>query len=333
MLRVIVPGPLATIQDGGRPDRADLGVPIGGAADRYSLAIANLLHGNEPTAPALEVTLGGLVLEAGADVTVALAGADLAARTTRRPIEPGTAVLVAAGQRITFEGPVGDGLRAYLSLAGGVLAPIVLGSASTLARAGIGGLAGAGGRLAVGDLLRPTRPGDRSRAGVSWLGAAAPTVSRPGSDAPERVRILPGPHPGPGGAWLRALAGREWLVSSDSDRMGVRLDGRPIVGVGSTSRPSFPVTWGAVQVPSSGLPIVLSCEHQTMGGYPVPAVVIRADLDRLGQLRPGDRIRFETVSEASARAALTARDETLRWARRILLERDEWDDLAGLAGS
>jgi allophanate hydrolase subunit 2 len=115
--------------------------------------------------------------------------------------------------------------------------------------------------------------------------------------------------------------------------MGVRLDGRPIVGVGSTSRPSFPVTWGAVQVPSSGLPIVLSCEHQTMGGYPVPAVVIRADLDRLGQLRPGDRIRFETVSEASARAAVTARDETLRWARRILLERDEWDDLAGLAGS
>ena len=333
VLSVVASGALATIQDGGRPGLAHLGVPIGGAADPFSLAVANLLHGNRPEAPAVEVAFGGLVLEALAACTVGLAGADLGAEAGGRRLRPGRVALVPAGARISFGGPVTGGLRAYLSLAGGVEAPVVLGSAATFGPGRLGGLRGDGRPLAAGDRLVPVRPGDRSRVGTTWPDGLGPADATAPAHVRTVVRVLAGPHPGPRATSLGPLVDREWRVSADSDRMGVRLDGDPIDRGRPSLSASVPVAWGAIQVPPAGGPIVLLVDHQTIGGYPVPAVVIRADLDRLGQLAPGDQVRFVRVDEAAARAALAARADVLARAGRILLEPDPWDGLPDLAGA
>jgi biotin-dependent carboxylase-like uncharacterized protein len=333
----VEPGVLATIQDGGRPDAASQGVPIGGAADPTSLAIANLIVGNRPNAPAVELTLGGFEATAEADCTIGIAGADLGAR-----VAPSGRVLVAhardrlrAGETIAFAGPRAGGLRAYLALPSGVDAPLVLGSTATLSIARIGGLHGDGQPLRARDMLRPV-DADRDRtAGVLLEGGSWPDLAL---EATGPIRVLAGPHAGRGArSPLTRLLRRPWTVGPDSDRMGLRLDDASSAddlfsAADGADLVSFPVTWGAIQMPPGGRPIVLLCDHQTIGGYPVPAVVIRADIGRLGQLRPGDEVAFETVSEADARVAERERREALELVGRILSEADPWADLAAEAG-
>ena len=296
MLEVLEPGLLTTVQDAGRPDWTHLGVPVGGACDRWSLAVANLVIGNDGAAAALEMTLVGPRLEIVADVIIGLAGADLGgvAEGTGRHLTPGRAHRLVAGDVITFPGgsdrrdPLSGGCRAYLALPGGVDVPAVLGSRSTAIAAGFGGFEG-----------RPVRTGDALRGAAAAAPAQAPVgetawpelAAAPGPPGLGPIRVLPGPAPG-----LEALVGARWAVGPNSDRVGLRLDGPSIEPRLGGELLSHGVVQGAIQAPPSGGPIILLADGQPTGGYPVIAVVITADHPRLGQFRSGDRVSFAVTT-------------------------------------
>jgi antagonist of KipI len=319
MIEVLEPGLLTTVQDAGRPDWTHHGVPVGGACDTWGLAVANLLAGNTPDAAALEMTIAGPTLRVLDDVVVGVAGADLGGS-----LRPGRATRLRAGATLEFPGTTSSrGARAYLALAGGIDVPLVLGSSSTALGAGFGGLNG-----------RPLRAGDVLRGGAAArrAGDAVWSVTtdepEPGGDEPP-LRVVRGPA---GNGRLEALVGGSWTVAAGSDRVGLRLDGPPVAASHGSSILSHGVTFGSIQVPPDGQPIVLLADGQTTGGYPVAAVVISADRPRLGQLRPGARVAFEEVSLDVAREALIRRTSALRRAAEILRESAGWDDLWQAAG-
>jgi antagonist of KipI len=319
MLEVLEAGLLSTIQDAGRPGFAHLGVPVSGACDPLGLAVANLLLGDPPGAPALEMTLAGPTLQAKEDCVVAFAGADFEATHDGAPVRPGASRLLRAGAILRF-GAARRGSRGYLGLAGGIAVPSVLGSASTYVPARLGGIDGRA--LRTGDRLVPRRRGDLSGAGRSWPSGAprSQVVTR-------RLRLLPGPHPEAfAGAAFDELLASEWTVHARSDRTGLRLT-RPLQRPGgpeglrhgtltsgrlAREMVSQPMTWGAVQVPPDGEPIVLQADHQTIGGYPVLAVVIRADRTVLGQLAPGERVRLMPATIGDAQRAYREQQAQLR---------------------
>jgi biotin-dependent carboxylase-like uncharacterized protein len=305
MLEVIEPGLLTTVQGSPRRDAMMLGVPMGGACDAWSLAIANSLLGNAAAAPALEMTLLGASLRARADCTVAVSGAEMEGRVDDgREVVSGSRVRLGAGQELRFSAArPGSGVRAYLAVAGGVDVPEVLGSASTCLPGGFGGLEG-----------RPLRRGDvlAGRGPDSGLGDG-PVPPRIKPLLGVELRVVRGPHVG---GHLPEMALDGLLEASFSvgrgDRQGIRLEGRSLAVEASGTIVSLPMTWGAVQLPADGQPIVLLADHQTVGGYPVVAVTISADLPRLGQLGPGDDVRFVLVAPDAARRALLAQRAELR---------------------
>jgi biotin-dependent carboxylase-like uncharacterized protein len=321
LFEVAAPGLQTTVQDAGRPGLGHLGVPVSGACDRRSLAIANALVGNDVGAAALELTVQGPDLLVLVDAIVGLAGADLGGveRGSGRRLAPGRVHRLAAGERLSFPGSTQPtGCRAYLAVPGGIDVPVVLGSRSTCLAAGFGGIDG-----------RPLRAGDR-------IASVRPPTAGPDEAAlllpadHGSIRVLPGPDPEP----LDPLVTREWTVGAASDRMGLRLDGPPIERADDDGRRgSHGVLPGTVQLPPDGRPIVLLADAQPTGGYPVPAVVATADLSRLGQLGPGMRVRFETIDLRAARLALREERRDLLDRIRGLTADRGWDELWRSAGA
>ena len=279
-------GPLALVQDLGRPGHAHLGVSPSGAADRGSLRAANRLLGNDDGAAGVEVLAGGLWVRALGEVVVAVTGAPLPVHVDGRAVELAAPFHVPEGALLRLGMPVA-GLRSYLAVRGGLAAERVFGSASRDTLSGIGPEP-----LGVGTVLHVD-----DEAGRGELRSA--DVPRFHSHAPGGlvVRAVPGPRDdwfGPDGA--RVLAGVGWTVAGDSDRVGVRLAGPTVERARWEELPSEGVVRGAVQVPPSGQPLVFLADHPTTGGYPVAAVVLEEDCDRLAQARPGEGVRFELLS-------------------------------------
>jgi biotin-dependent carboxylase-like uncharacterized protein len=305
VLEVREPGLLTTVQDGaGRLDAAPLGVPRGGAADPDGLAVANLIIGNEAAAAALEITMTGPELFVRESCVIGLGGADLGASVERdgvaRAIRTEASHRLRLGDVLRFAGAdPGSGIRGYLALSGGLDVPEVLGSAATCLPGGFGGLQG-----------RAVRPGDvivGRRRDLEVEAAIWPArFSRHATRGP--VRVVPGPHGTE--AELDALGGGPWTVSPTSSRAGVRLTGRSIEGGGGRLT-SLPMTWGAVQLPPGGEPIVLLVDAPTIGGYPVIAIVASVDRGVIGQLGAGDGVAFTVVSHEEARAAELTRRQRL----------------------
>jgi biotin-dependent carboxylase-like uncharacterized protein len=268
MIEVIDPGLLTTVQDGGRPGLAHLGVPPSGAVDARAFALGNMLVGNPPGAAALEATLIGPRLRFDRPMIVALTGAcePRVLETTELPAVPCV-----------------DGARLYVAVRGGVDVEPVLGSRSSDLLTGLGPLPlRAGDRLAVGP--EPDRPPPRASA----------------SAAPMRrtLRVIPGPRDDwfVAGA-LERLCSAAWTVTPAANRVGVKLDGPELGWASGEELRSEGLVTGALQVPSGGRPILLLNDHPTTGGYPVIAVVHSDDLPYAGQLRPGDVVRFRGVPQ------------------------------------
>jgi biotin-dependent carboxylase-like uncharacterized protein len=274
------PGLLTTVQDLGRAGRAHLGVPRSGAADAGSLRLANRLVGNVEDAPALEVLGGGAALQATTDVVVAVTGARCEVTVDGRPHGRHAALGLRPGQQLRL-GPTQMGIRCYVAVRGGVALPPVLGSCSydQLSHLGPPPL-GADQPLSVGS------------AAISppvWEGAPAPDPA----ESPV-LRVAPGPRLDWLDGGLRALVESTWSVSPSSDRTGVRLDGVPLVRrTGDLA--SEGTVRGGIQVPPDGRPILLGPDAGVTGGYPLVAVVVDADLDAVGQLAPGTRVRFRVA--------------------------------------
>ncbi len=308
MLVTIEPGLYGTIQDLGRRGAGHLGVRQAGAADELALIVANLLVGNTGDAAALEMTLLGGTFAVQTTCLVGITGADMEARLEPggRQLRPGRSYWLDEGTTLVFGGAV-DGARAYLSLAGGIASEVVLDSASTDPIAGFGGI---GGRsLLAGDVL--AAPQTEHRPERTWP-SHEPSSGVATSDDPRAICVVRGPHldmlPDEVG---RQLSAEVWTVSPRSDRVGLRLDGQAIDGGELPALVSLPMLPGAVQLPASGLPIVLMPDAPTVGGYPVPAVVASIDRPVTGQLRPGDEARFEWLEPEAARALAAQRDARL----------------------
>jgi biotin-dependent carboxylase-like uncharacterized protein len=291
-LRVRDPGLCSLLVDAGRPHTRHLGLPLGGAADRFAHALGNALAGNEAAAVALEVTLFGPTLESVEPVACVVFGPAFESAVNGTPIRPNTTFTLEPGDVLRVGG-TRTGCRGYLCVAGGFDAPAILGSRSALEP------------VRTGDVLacRPSRTEPRS---------PAEDLFPPGGNV---LRVLDGPQRD----WFTddAFFASEYEVSPASNRMGVRLKGPPLARRAG-ELVSEAVAPGAVQVTNDGLPVVLGVDGQTIGGYPKVAHVVRADLDALAQLRPGDRVRFVRVTPDSAAEAARARAARLgEWLARF----------------
>ena len=272
MIEIVATGPLATVQDLGRPGYAALGVPRGGAFDRAALRLANRLVGNAEDAAGLEITLGGFAFVVRDALTLALTGA------AAPGVDWGTPISVAAGRIVRLGAPA-TGLRSYLAVRGGIEVPAVLGARSTDTLSGLGPPV-----LRTGDELP--------------VGTASGTVSGAAAAAGRPAGVLD-VLLGPRDDWfapaaLDRLAATDWTVRADSDRVGLRLDGPALDRARAGELPREPTLPGAVQVPGDGRPIVFGPDAPVTGGYPVIAVL--TDPDQAAQLRPGDRVRFRVRS-------------------------------------
>ncbi|MFW0773409.1 5-oxoprolinase/urea amidolyase family protein [Paenarthrobacter nitroguajacolicus] len=305
-LRILNPGAQSLIQDLGRRGYGPLGVPAAGALDRASLRRANRLVGNAPSAAAIESVNGGLTVEAVGDQVIAVTGAPTTL-TIESPswvepeesddvdVQPGakrTALMAAPfalldGEVLTLGAPEA-GFRNYVAIRGGVDVPEVLGSRSADTMSGIGpeplvikqvlAVGDATASTAVGSPeLQPDFPG----AGVTVLDVV----------------------PGPRADWfhpeaLDSLCSQEWLVTPQSNRVGMRLDGTPLKRTREGELPSEGTMAGALQIPPAGLPVLFLADHPITGGYPVIGVVRDEHLDLAAQVPIGGKIRFRLVPDS-----------------------------------
>ena len=292
-LEVLATGPLALLQDEGRPGLAAVGVGRSGAADRTAHRLGARLVGHPTDRASLEVLLGGLVVRARGRLTVALTGAAAPAAVDGRPVAHAALVDLADGAVLSLGMP-SAGLRTYLAVRGGIDVAPVLGSRSTDTLSGVGPPP-----VAVGDVLPVGEPG-----------ATFPQVDHAAHPQPSPqdaavLEVLPGPRSEWVGGWadgdLGGLLSHAWQVSGESDRIGLRLTGFRVERVDPWQEAELPtegVVRGAVQVPPDGEPVVFLADHPVTGGYPVVAVLTASAADRAAQLRPGDPVRLVRADRA-----------------------------------
>ncbi|TWE11253.1 biotin-dependent carboxyltransferase family protein [Rudaeicoccus suwonensis] len=279
-LQVLRAGPLATIQDLGRPGHGEVGVTPGGAADRAAVIAANRLVGNEISAAGIELLMGGLTVRATSRRLVAVTGAPAEVRVDGRPVAFGAALTMRAGETLSIGVPQ-VGLRTYLAVRGGVQAPLLYGSAASSPAAGLG--------------PAPLAPGDHLSIGEA-TNSPQPQAFQPGRWIGDvEVGVILGPRDD----WfthvaIDILTHSAWSATGELDRVGIRLTGPTLQRARFDELLSEGMVRGAIQVPPNGQPLVFLADHPTTGGYPVIAVVRDSDVDRLAQVRPGDRVRFRT---------------------------------------
>lgn len=307
ILEILSPGALTSVQDLGRYGYGRYGVAPSGALDTYALRIANLLVGNREDQAGLETMLLGPGIRFLADTLVAVTGGDLSPHRNRQPLEMWRAHGFKKDDILSFKAPV-SGFRAYIAVAGGIDAAPVMGSRSTNLPTGFGGFQGR--PLKKNDVLASGAVGDNL--------AAAPRVFDPAAipHYPKSwtLRVIWGPQDDHFPGTSRNLfIDACYKMSPESDRTGIRLQG-PVIERRTEIEDSIiseGVISGSIQIPGDGKPIIILGETVT-GGYRKIATVISADLPLLGQIKPGDELRFEAVSEITAHEALQDMEDRIR---------------------
>jgi antagonist of KipI len=306
VLQVLEPGPLTSVQDLGRPGFGRYGVPPAGAMDPLSLRIANLLVGNDQGEGALEITLTGLRVRALTRIALAVTGADTRPRIGDAPLDMWSCRAMAPGQVLSMR-PAVNGCRAYLAIGGGVALPRVMGSKSTYLSSGFGGMEGR--PLRKGDVIFSDDPPSHFHA----VGRVFPEALIPRFSRSWVLRVFPGPEADHFSEGTRAdFLAATYGVSPHSDRTGIRLNGPVVQRLDGLTESiiSEGVVAGAIQVPGDGQPIILLNETVT-GGYRQIATVVSVDLPSLGQMKPGDRVGFKTLSPDEAHQALAGQEDRL----------------------
>lgn len=292
LLEILRPGSLTTVQDLGRTGYAQYGVPPAGAMDSWSLQIGNILVSNPRTAAALEMTMCGAKIRFLANTVIAITGGQGVSTLNGKRIENWKSIFIESGDILDI-GPIREGCRTYLTIAGGIRVAQVLGSCSTYIPAALGGLEGRA--LAKGDILKgfPLEERRYFPRALSWryipdyTGECTLRVIK-GIDAemfaPDAIHAF----------YMSAFT-----VSGESNRMGCRLQEPLPLSDLPGNKVSDAVVRGAIQIPPNGQPIILGAE-QTVGGYPVIAVVAAVDYPLATQLSTGQKVRFEEISIAQA---------------------------------
>jgi biotin-dependent carboxylase-like uncharacterized protein len=298
-LRILAPGLHSLVVDFGRPNYRSMGVAVGGAADRAALAIGNALVGNPPNAAAVEISLTGPTLQAGCEVAGVVYGAPFELESERQGLRAGKTFMLQADEILQIQGTP-TGMRAYFCVRGGLQEQAVLGSRSAMKP------------LRAGEELHCTGgtiPGRFVHADWTW------------NREPRVLRVVDGPQ----ADWFREeeFYRQEFTITPACDRMGLRLDGTPLT-MPVRELVSEPVCAGAVQVTGDGQCIILGVDGQTIGGYPKIAHVTSADLDKLGQLRSGDCVRFVRLNLQEAETIYRRKQAELHeWLTRLRVTLDE----------
>lgn len=306
---VIKPGMLSSFQDAGRHGHQPLGISVVGAMDQRAHQLANILVGNDARTASLEITLTGPTLQFKKPCCIALSGADLSATLNGQPVAMNRPIIARPKDELSF-GPRKHGTRCYLAVHGGFALAPVLGSTSTYLRSHFGGWHGRA--LQKGDEIPFAHPlknkGLENLAMELWaikiyLPSAIADSSR------QRIRIIKS------ALWNEftpescvALLTETFKVSPDSERMGYRLSGTPILMSKPRQLLSEATTFGTIQVPAGGQPIILMADRQTTGGYPKMAYVATVDLPLLAQCAPGDALQFEAITLERAQELDAARE-------------------------
>jgi biotin-dependent carboxylase-like uncharacterized protein len=309
-ITVLKPGLLSSFQDLGRYGSQHLGVPVGGAMDSRAHRLANLLAGNTGDEATLEITLAGPTLRFDAPGCIAISGGQLGARLNGAWVANNRPLVVRPGDVLDFAGRVA-GLRAYIAWHGGIELPLVLGSQSTYLRGGFGGYEGRA--LKRGDVFR-MRADFRAR-GLNGLEQALWDIkvylpAALGAVPPAAIRVLRGAHTDLfTAASIDDFFGGEYRIRPESERMGYRLEGPVLMLKSATQLLSEATSFGSVQVPPDGNPIVLMADRQTTGGYAKIAHVATVDLPFIAQCMPGELLRFREIALSEAQQLDNKREQ------------------------
>ncbi len=298
-LSILRAGAGATVQDGGRFHYRRFGVTPAGPMDWAAFATANLALGNASDAAAIEIGLGGIEISCDTLVALAFCGGHFAWTRDGTALPAAMRLTLAPGQKLVAR--AGSwGSFAYLGIAGGIATTPVLGSRATHTRAHLGGVDGR--MLQAGDRM-PFR--GNSNSAKSEAEITAPWLARNS----EALRVVLGPQQDYfGDAALAAFFAAEFRITHQVDRMAYKLEGAQIAHSQDFNIVSDGIALGAIQIAGDGQPLVLMADHQPTGGYPKLGYVIRADIVRLAQLRPGETCRFTPVDVETARAAFLELD-------------------------
>jgi urea carboxylase len=314
-LEVVSPGTFSMVVDyPGRLGYWDVGVPPSGPMDSLSHRLANRAVGNDERAATLELTMSGPTLRFATDACIALVGAEMKTELDGVPVSFGAPLEVRAGQTLKMGAVIGAGARAYLAVRGGFDVPLYLGSRTTFT---LGGFGGHGGRT--------LRRGDVLHIGTSVTHAvpsAVPASALPTLERRWEIGVLYGPHAAPDFFTPRDIEmffGTDWEVHYNSNRTGVRLVGpKPEwarsdggeAGLHPSNIHDVPYAIGAVDF-TGDMPIVLGPDGPSLGGFVCPATIVAAELWKIGQLRPSDRVRFVPIAPEAAAELEREQNETI----------------------
>jgi antagonist of KipI len=307
--QVLNPGVLTTIQDCGRKGFMKYGTPVSGMADRFSGKAANFLVGNSPYFPVLEITLFRLELLALADGIISVTGGNLTPTINGNDLPMWQSVAIQAGDRIAFRGRR-HGFRAYLAVRGGFSGETFLSSRSVFVRGFMGQ------PLRANEILETGQ-----EAGQGFRHRALPPEMLPSYSRRDPLRVILGPQDDRfTSKGIETFLTSEYKISSQSDRMGYRLEGPKIEHEKGADIISECIAPGAIQVPGDGLPILLLWDAQVSGGYTKIANIISVDLNGLAQVMPGETLRFRAVVLDEAHEALRMDSERFRQVQKICQE-------------
>ena len=302
-IRIIQPGILTTIQDLGRYGFQQYGVPISGAMDSYSLKLANILVGNDINEACLEITMIGPSIEFNHNTAIAITGANITPKVNGNKVNMYETIYVKPGDILTF-GELISGFRTYLSILGGFDVRVIMGSKSTYTRGNIGGYKGR--KLAKEDIIKVNA--------VNKIVAKRkiPDYLIPKYSQEETIRVILGPEDASfTDDGIKTFLNSEFIVSDNFDRMGYKLNGPKIEHKSKADIISTGISIGTIQVPGNGQPIVMLSDKQTTGGYTRIANVITTDISKFGQMKSGDKIKFEKIELKDAQALLLKQQKDL----------------------
>ncbi|ACB84729.1 biotin-dependent carboxyltransferase family protein [Natranaerobius thermophilus] len=297
-IKITDPGPFTTIQDLGRFGFQRYGMAPSGAMDEVSFQLGNYLLGNEPNAAAIEFTLKGPELEIKKETLVAVTGGRCQVKVNGE-LSPMYAPLhLCPGDQISFSG-IQEGLRGYLCVLGGVDVPLVMQSRSTYLKGQIGGIEGR--QVKKGDTLDACSYSSLDFSHIDQR-SPLPTKYWPTFISPYEIDVILGPQVDYfSEQGVNTFLSQEYQISDAADRMGYRLNGPEIEHQGAADIISDGIPLGGIQVPGHGQPIIMMKDRQTTGGYPKIATVASYEIYKLGQAKPGDRIKFNKISLEEAR--------------------------------
>ena len=332
-IEVVRSGLFTSVQDLGRYGFQKYGVVVSGAMDTFALRIANLLVGNEEAAAALEMTLIGSNLRFHQDTLIAICGGNLSPTIDEQPVPEWRPVYIKKGTILRF-GRYSKGCRAYLALGGALMVPKILNSSSTYLRANLGGFQGRA--LKENDILQL---GSLSPLGSKLMNSLALTIGNKrfkGASWSVSSNIFPSYKPNP---TIRVLPGPQlnhftkgsknkffndfFRVTTQSDRMGYRLEGPILKMSQNLEMISEAVSAGTIQVPPDGNPIILLADRQTTGGYPKIAQIATIDLPVIAQVKPGEKVCFQEISLQEAQRLLVVIEREIQLLRQALASRGE----------